>query len=31
VKFGAGEKEKTVTLTTYTRADGKLEQFLIEP
>jgi CubicO group peptidase (beta-lactamase class C family) len=31
VKFGAGEKEKTVTLTTYTQADGKLEQFLIEP
>jgi CubicO group peptidase (beta-lactamase class C family) len=31
VKFGVGEKEKTVTLTTYTQADGKLEQFLIEP
>jgi D-alanyl-D-alanine carboxypeptidase len=31
VKFGAGEKEKTVTLTTYTQLDGKLEQFLIEP
>lgn len=31
VKFGAGENEKTVTLTTYTQADGKLEQFLIEP
>jgi CubicO group peptidase (beta-lactamase class C family) len=31
VKFGTGEKEKTVTLTTYTQADGKLEQFLIEP
>lgn len=27
VKFG----EKTVTLTIYTQADGKLEQFLIEP
>jgi D-alanyl-D-alanine carboxypeptidase len=27
VKFG----EKTVTLTTYTQVDGKLEQFLIEP
>jgi CubicO group peptidase (beta-lactamase class C family) len=31
VKFGAGEKSKTVTLTTYTMPDGKLEQFLIEP
>ncbi len=31
VKFGAGEKQKTVTLTTYTMPDGKLEQFLIEP
>ena len=31
VTFGAGEKSKTVTLTTYTQADGKLEQFLIEP
>ncbi len=31
VKFGADEKEKTVTLTTYTQSDGKLEQFLIEP
>ena len=31
VKFGGGEKEKTVTLTTYTQADGKLEQFVIEP
>jgi CubicO group peptidase (beta-lactamase class C family) len=31
VKFGVGDKEKTVTLTTYTQADGKLEQFLIEP
>ncbi len=31
VKFGTGEKAKTVTLTTYTMPDGKLEQFLIEP
>ena len=31
VKFVAGDKEKTVTLTTYTQADGKMEQFLIEP
>jgi CubicO group peptidase (beta-lactamase class C family) len=31
VKFGAGDKAKTVTLTTYTMPDGKLEQFLIEP
>jgi CubicO group peptidase (beta-lactamase class C family) len=31
VKFGAAEKTKTVTLTTYTMPDGKLEQFLIEP
>ena len=31
VKFGDGDKAKTVTLTTYTMPDGKLEQFLIEP
>jgi CubicO group peptidase (beta-lactamase class C family) len=31
VKFGTGDKAKTVTLTTYTMPDGKLEQFLIEP
>jgi CubicO group peptidase (beta-lactamase class C family) len=33
VKFGNGDgdKAKTVTLTTYTMPDGKLEQFLIEP
>ncbi len=31
VNFGEGDKQKTVTLTTYTTADGKLEQFLIEP
>ena len=31
VKFGAGDQAKTVTLTTYTMPDGKLEQFLIEP
>ena len=31
VKFGTGERAKTVTLTTYTMPDGKLEQFLIEP
>jgi D-alanyl-D-alanine carboxypeptidase len=31
VNFGTGEKSKTVTLTTYTMPDGKLEQFLIEP
>jgi len=31
VKFGAGDAAKTVTLTTYTEPDGKLEQFLIEP
>jgi CubicO group peptidase (beta-lactamase class C family) len=31
VKFRSGDKTKTVTLTTYTMPDGKLEQFLIEP
>jgi CubicO group peptidase (beta-lactamase class C family) len=31
VKFGTGDAAKTVTLTTYTEPDGKLEQFLIEP
>jgi CubicO group peptidase (beta-lactamase class C family) len=31
VKFGVGDVAKTVTLTTYTEPDGKLEQFLIEP
>jgi len=31
VKFGTGDTAKTVTLTTYTMPDGKLEQFLIEP
>lgn len=31
IKFGTAESAKTVTLTTYTMPDGKLEQFLIEP
>jgi D-alanyl-D-alanine carboxypeptidase len=31
VKFGEGDKARTVTLTTYTMPNGKLEQFLIEP
>ena len=31
VKFGSGDGAKTVTLTTYTMPDNKLEQFLIEP
>ena len=31
VRLGSGNTAKTVTLTTYTMPDGKLEQFLIEP
>jgi len=31
VKFGSRTPAKSVTLTTYTEPDGKLEQFLIEP